>query len=239
MKKLRLQITKGEEIRHISHLDYSRALERALRRAKLPVAYSEGFNPHMKFALASALALGVTSDAEYVDVEMMQEVPLVSLMERLKMQTPPGLKVLDGRYLEPGAPAPMAVINRSCYILTLPLDAATDPAAVQAALEKYNAAEQVLFCKSSPKGRREVDLKQYTLNQLRVLPVESGQSGNGVWLQMTLDILITPGGSIKPAEVAAVLAERFGLPVAADRVRIHRTGLYVDRGAKRLSPIEL
>ena len=68
--KFRLQVTKGEEIRHISHLDYSKAVERALRRAKLPVAYSEGFNPHMKMAFASALSVGVASEAEYFDVEM-------------------------------------------------------------------------------------------------------------------------------------------------------------------------
>ncbi|HWR41191.1 MAG TPA: TIGR03936 family radical SAM-associated protein [Patescibacteria group bacterium] len=236
MRKLRLQITKGEEIRHISHLDYSRALERALRRAKLPVAYSEGFNPHMKFALASALALGVTSDAEYVDVEMTQELPLSTVMERLQSQTPPGLRVLSGRYMEPGSPAPMAIVNRSSYMLTVPLAVAQDLAALEAALAQYNQAPQVPFCKVSPKGRRDVDLKQYTQNRLQVVPAvpEDG----ALLRRISLDILITPTGSIKPAEVLAVLVERFGLPTMAERVGIHRTGLYVVRGTEILSPIE-
>lgn len=55
--KLRVEISKDEEIRYISHLDYG-AIEKALKRAEIPVAYSEGFNPHMKLAFASALAVG-------------------------------------------------------------------------------------------------------------------------------------------------------------------------------------
>ena len=55
--KLRLKITKDKSIRFISHLEYVRTIERAIRRAKLPAAYSEGFNPHLKFSLASALWL--------------------------------------------------------------------------------------------------------------------------------------------------------------------------------------
>ena len=57
--KLRMQITKDRDIRFISHLEYVRTIERAIRRAKLPAAYSEGFNPHLKFSLASALGVGV------------------------------------------------------------------------------------------------------------------------------------------------------------------------------------
>ena len=53
--KLRMQITKDKDIRFISHLEYVRTIGRAIRRAKLPAAYSEGFNPHLKFSLASAL----------------------------------------------------------------------------------------------------------------------------------------------------------------------------------------
>ena len=68
--KLRLQITKDKDIRFISHLEYIRTIERAIRRAKIPVAYSEGFNPHMKFSLASALGVGVVSEAEFVEMEL-------------------------------------------------------------------------------------------------------------------------------------------------------------------------
>ena len=68
--KLRMQITKDPEIRFISHLEYARTISRAIRRAKLPAAYSEGFNPHLKFSLASALGVGVVSYTEFVEIEL-------------------------------------------------------------------------------------------------------------------------------------------------------------------------
>ena len=58
---LRLKITKEGDVRFISHLEYARTINRSLRRAKLPVAYSEGFNPHIKMSLASALGLSIAS----------------------------------------------------------------------------------------------------------------------------------------------------------------------------------
>ena len=66
--KLRMQITKDKDIRFISHLEYVRTIGRAIRRAKLPAAYSEGFNPHLKFSLASALGVGVVSYTEFVEI---------------------------------------------------------------------------------------------------------------------------------------------------------------------------
>lgn len=73
--KLRLQITKEPGIRFISHLEYQRSIEKALRRAGTPVAYSEGFNPHMRFSLASALSVGVTSSCEFVEIKLQEERP--------------------------------------------------------------------------------------------------------------------------------------------------------------------
>ena len=80
--KLRMQITKDPEIRFISHLEYSRTISRAIRRAKLPAAYSEGFNPHLKFSLASALGVGVVSYTEFVEIELAEpmEVELAAVL---------------------------------------------------------------------------------------------------------------------------------------------------------------
>ena len=69
MKKLRLALNKGEKLRFLSHLDYAQAVERMIRRAEIKMAYSEGFNPHMKISFSSALALGVTAAAEYIDMD--------------------------------------------------------------------------------------------------------------------------------------------------------------------------
>ena len=64
MQRLRIRFSRGEEIKYISHLDIMRMWERVLRRAELPLAYSEGFSHHPRISLAVPLAIGVTSDAE-------------------------------------------------------------------------------------------------------------------------------------------------------------------------------
>lgn len=97
MKKLRLALNKGEELRFLSHLDYAQAVERMIRRAEIKMAYSEGFNPHMKISFSSALALGVTAAAEYIDMDVLEEDSLESIMDRLNRVAPSGLEVLDGK----------------------------------------------------------------------------------------------------------------------------------------------
>ena len=94
MYKYRAEITKGEEIRYISHLDYAGVMERAIRRAKLPAAYSEGFNPHIKMAFASALSLGVVSEAEYMDFELTKPLCQPEVFEKLSQALPEGVKLL-------------------------------------------------------------------------------------------------------------------------------------------------
>ena len=86
MEKMRIAIAKKAATQYVGHLDFGRALERALRRAKLPVAFSEGFNPHMKISFGPALSVGVASYAEYVDVELQEHVDAADFGERLAQQ---------------------------------------------------------------------------------------------------------------------------------------------------------
>ena len=99
LRKLRLALHKGEELRFLSHLDYASAIERMIRRSGIKMAYSEGFNPHMKISFSSALALGITASAEYCDMDVLEEGTLEELMNRLSEAAPKGLEVLEGRFM--------------------------------------------------------------------------------------------------------------------------------------------
>lgn len=128
MYKYRAEITKGEEIRYISHLDYAGAIERAIRRAKLPAAYSEGFNPHIKLAFASALSLGVVSEAEYMDFELTKPLCQPEVFEKLSGALPVGIRLLRLRAVREPKPcrgkkhkALMAEVEEAEYEILLPL----------------------------------------------------------------------------------------------------------------------
>lgn len=218
MPTLRLQITKEEPVRYISHLDYMRAWERALRRSGLPVAYTSGFNPHIRLSFAAPLAVGVTSEAEYVDIPMAREVAIEEVMTALAAVLPPGISARQGRYVAVGTPSLPAAVAGAVYTVTAPLAPGASPLAVTKAVTAFQAAEQVIFVKDLPKGRRQVDARSF----VRHLTVEV-DDGKVV---LTLDIRITAAGSVKPAEVLAVLQHDFALPVLANAALIHRVRLY-------------
>lgn len=116
--KLRMQITKEKEIRFISHLEYVRTIERAIRRAKLPAAYSEGFNPHLKFSLASALGVGVVSMAEFVEIELAEPMEVHEAVQKMTAALPRGIQIMAADVTANNAPALMASARR-CQIILL------------------------------------------------------------------------------------------------------------------------
>jgi radical SAM-linked protein len=105
MQRLRLKFGRGEELKFLSHLDLMRLWERALRRAGLPLAYSEGFTPHPQIALAAPLLVGVTSDAELMDVSLSRWVPPQSFMSQIEKQLPRGITLLEARPVGTNVPS--------------------------------------------------------------------------------------------------------------------------------------
>ncbi|MCK4402517.1 MAG: TIGR03936 family radical SAM-associated protein [Dehalococcoidia bacterium] len=95
MQRLRLRFGRGDEVKFISHLDVVRFWERAFRRAKIPLVYSQGFTPHPRISLAAPLAVGVTSEAELMDVWLSRWMPPQSLTMRVKSQLPCGFEIFD------------------------------------------------------------------------------------------------------------------------------------------------
>ena len=92
---VRMRFAKTGRARYISHLDLIRCFQRAVCRAKLPAAYSEGFHPHMQTSFATTLPLGFFSTAEQMDLELTEELPCDAVMERLNAVLPEGIRILE------------------------------------------------------------------------------------------------------------------------------------------------
>lgn len=93
--RVRVRFAKAGKLRFISAIDLGRVWERALRKADLPIAYSEGFSPHPKISFGDALPLGFASTAEFAELTFGGDVDLVDMNRRLNMAFPPGMEVLD------------------------------------------------------------------------------------------------------------------------------------------------
>ncbi|MCG4586446.1 TIGR03936 family radical SAM-associated protein, partial [Anaerosalibacter bizertensis] len=97
---LRVKFTKENYLKYISHLDLMRLFQRAFRKADIPMKYSEGFNPHPKFSIASALSLGVSSIGEYMDVELEKKISITTFIHRMNQVLPDDIKILKAEYIE-------------------------------------------------------------------------------------------------------------------------------------------
>ena len=105
VQRLRVTFARGEEVKYITHLDLMRFWERALRRAGIPLAYSEGFSPSPRLALAAPLPVGVTSSGELMDVYLAKRVASQHFVKAVSGQVPPGIAVLGVREVGLGLPS--------------------------------------------------------------------------------------------------------------------------------------
>jgi len=118
-QRWRVTFTKGPQLKYISHLDLSLAWERALRRAGMPLAYSQGFNPQARLQLASGLPLGYTSSAEILDVILDDPLPADDLAARLRPALPPGLTVTAVEEVDLKSPPLQPALRQAEYRVTV------------------------------------------------------------------------------------------------------------------------
>jgi radical SAM-linked protein len=149
VQKLRIRYTKRGRLRFTSSRDFQRALERALRRADVPMAFSAGFHPHPKISYANAASTGTASEAEYVEISVTQRVDPESVRVALDEALPPGIDILTVVEAAPGALADR--LEASDWLLEFGgLDVAALRAAVEALLER-DTAEVTRMTKSGPR----------------------------------------------------------------------------------------
>lgn len=229
MKKLRLALHKGEELRFLSHLDFAQAVERMIRRAEIKMAYSEGFNPHMKISFSSALALGVTAEAEYIDMDILEEDTLESIMERLNRVAPHGLEVLGGKVMPEKVKKMMAICNYAIYEVTGPVtDVDVD---WDVLLKSFNDATEISYEKVTPKKTRIIDVKEFVKESI-VATVKDGM------VTLTMGIGIYPQGTIKPSEVWNLGRQQFNWPITSG-YEINRKAIMVENESGRFTPLEV
>lgn len=229
LKKLRLALHKGEELRFLSHLDFAQAVERMIRRAEIKIAYSEGFNPHMKISFSSALALGVTAEAEYIDMDILEEDTLESIMERLNRVAPHGLEVLGGKVMPEKVKKMMAICNYAIYEVTGPVtDVDVD---WDVLLKSFNDATEISYEKVTPKKTRIIDVKEFVKEPI-VATVKDGM------VTLTMGIGIYPQGTIKPSEVWNLGRQQFNWPITSG-YEINRKAIMVENESGRFTPLEV
>ena len=164
-KLIRVKYKNEDEMIFISHLDLQRLLQRAFRRAKINLSYSEGFNPHPKMSYGNALALGVESQGEYVDIEIEDDIEVDEFLERINNQLPEGIKFIKGQEIDPKTPSLSSVIVYGEYIFNIDLDTPLSKEFVKSRVLNFVKSEEIIVTKTNKKGRKvEVDIRPLIKN---------------------------------------------------------------------------
>ncbi len=158
--KLRIKFSKQGPVKFVGHLDIMRYFQKAIRRADIDIKYSEGFSPHQVMSFAAPLGVGLTSNGEYMDIEVSSMADCQILMDQLNGTMAEGIQVTDCRILEERAKNAMSLVAAADY--TLMFRKGKEPENMEdffKGLLEFISQEQILTIKKTKKGEREVDLK--------------------------------------------------------------------------------
>lgn len=201
MQRLRIRYAKRGRLRFTSHRDFSRAFERALVRARIPMAYSSGFNPHPRISYAGAAPTGSASEAEYVEIGLSQEADPAEVARLLDEALPPGLDVLEVVVSAGGALADRLTASHWRIRLT-----ETTPEQAAEAVARFLATDEVLVERMTKRGLRSFDCRA------AVVSLESQASPADGAPCAILDVVLRHGTpSVRPDDVLAGLREVGGL----------------------------
>lgn len=146
---------KGEAVRFTSHLDVQRLFQRAFRRAKINLAYSQGFNPHPLLSFATALAVGYTSEAEWLDVRLAAEMDIKEFIVDVNAALPKGFNLLEAIKTDDKLPALTAMMSAAEYkVIAKEIDNAKLAIAVDKLL-----ANDIIVEKKTKAGLKSVNIR--------------------------------------------------------------------------------
>ena len=203
--RARITFSKQGALRYTGHLDLHRLWERAMRRADLPLSYSQGFHPQPKISLASALPLGFSSRAEALDVRFNEEIPTEEIASRLQESLPPDIQIIRVESVDEKLPALQTQVLSAVYQveLTEPVDGS----------ELSRRVEEILKAESLPRERRS---KFY---DLRPLIEELSVSIAGDKISLHIKLAAREGATGRPEEVLNALG------IEPEYTRVKRTEL--------------
>lgn len=215
-----IRFGKQSRLRFISHLDMQRFFQRALNRTGLPIAYSQGFNPHPVLSFGSALALGWTSEYEIIDVKLSVPMGRKRTEEAMRQALPEDLPVFDVRLVDDRHPAPMAQVKMADYRVTLEGENAGK---ILNQIPEFMEKECVMELKKTKSGEKEINI--------RPLVIETEVFEDGFKARL----MLTERDSLKPNLMIKALADMAGVEVP--EARIHRLMLLGEDSDGQLKPL--
>ncbi len=201
MTRIRFSFARHDALKHISHLDMMRLFQRALRRSDLPLVYSEGYNPHLRFNLALPLPVNVTASEEYGEIFLSGPVTVDYFAQALREQIPEGLVITGAKALDHSAPLLPSLISAALYRASLQAvkERRPDFEQYQEALKRLMARDEILTARNKKKHKKQKKQKKGYVN-VRPFIFEAYFSQKQAPCSLELKMLLQTGnrGGVSP-----------------------------------------
>ena len=191
MSKYRIQYSQGESVKYISHLDFLRTVNRIFARSKLPLKFSNGFNPHTIMTIGLPLSVGLTSVCDVLDLELTEPMDTAHMRELLNANSPEGIRFLGIKNAE--GLTPLFNIDSAIYTACFDSDREID-------IDKFIAEESITIEKKSKRGMKEVNIKDF-IRSMKVIHRE------GSMYAVEMHLNAGNFSNIKPELVISTLAQ--------------------------------
>lgn len=227
-KYIRFKFRKVGDLQFISHLDLQKAMAKVLVRAKAPLWYSKGFNPHPKLIFALPLSVGAQSECEYLDVRVERAIPPLELMEHINAELTEELRFLDAYYAETKL--------EDIYWAEYDFEIKTEGADLSLAreIEKILTAEQVIILKKAKDKYKNIFFKEQDIAEfIRDVSVDFADGVIKINAKLSASINQTHP-HINPETIVTMLKEKLGIlsgDVTREQYDIIRTRIYFEDGA--------
>jgi len=196
MQRLRIKFRRGEESKYISHLDIMRLWQRALNRAGIALAYSEGFHPHPKISLAAPLAVGVTSEAELMDIALSKQASPHFFTAAVNQQLPAGFEILQVVSIAENVPSLQSQVRFAEYAVELKTEKGQKE--IASVIASVLSREQLPWVHQRDTGPRHYDLR-VLIDDIWLVSCKDDRCNIGMRLRCDTR------GAGRPEQVAAAL----------------------------------
>lgn len=221
--RYRVRLGKFGDMRFIGHLDFAREFERGLRRAGVPMAYSQGFNPRPRISFASALALGMESEAEYADIYTVERFQVDELTGALNGSLVTGIRVNGLRSVPLDGVEPASAVAAAAYEVSVP-GRSLYWERLDSILGDFLRLESISWRRAGRGDIREIDMRR------EILGLEIGAL-EPIKLRMVLKAGID--GAVRPHEVLQAVNSFCGSELLKpEEALIRRTEMYFSKGGK-------
>ncbi|MDB9378621.1 TIGR03936 family radical SAM-associated protein, partial [Nodularia sphaerocarpa] len=223
-RALRVRVWFGKQgtMALVSHLDLMRLFDRVIRRAGLPIAFTGGFHPGPRIAIASALALGATSSGEVVDFELTQLVEVETFRQKLLQELPTDIPVYNVATIDLKAPAANQVIEAADYCITVAALTSVTPAQWQLWIDEIKTRDELWWEKTSKSGKTQLVNLRERLFELDLVESKTSVAESTVVLHY-LGSCRHDGVILRPEQILSMLEIVAG--VEFQLLHIHRNQL--------------